>query len=321
MIWSIDRAATLDRSISFMLLVVFSWLIYQFTDTPSRQQWLMRAYIFGTAIVLAAMFLGVVHFAESSGEGAHRFTAKGANPNGLAFAYITSINFALYLVTRPGQKVKGFMKAAYWVFIVLAGCGVFYTGSRSGALGLGICGFFSLVTMFRVVGWKPAAILVICIAVIGFLVVELVPGFLLSRVGEGQSAASFQDRLAAWQGGLAKWSERPLQGYGSATNGGHEMMLAHNTLVTVLVDTGLVGFGLYTAFWLLLLSALLSLPKTEMTFWLVVFASFAPSFLSGSAEHDKVLWLLCAMVLAQAAALRSRAVPSAPRTTARLRPT
>ncbi len=99
------------------------------------------------------------------------------------------------------------------------------------------------------------------------------------------------------------------------------MMLAHNTLVTVLVDTGLVGFGLYTAFWLLLLSALLSLPKTEMTFWLVVFASFAPSFLSGSAEHDKVLWLLCAMVLAQAAALRSRAVPSAPRTTARLRPT
>ena len=133
MIWSIDRAATLDRSISFMLLVVFSWLIYQFTDTPSRQQWLMRAYVFGTAIVLAAMFLGVVHFAASAEGGAHRFAAKGANPNGLAFAFITSINFCLYLVTRPGTKVNGLMKAAYWVYIVLAGCGVFYTGSRSGA--------------------------------------------------------------------------------------------------------------------------------------------------------------------------------------------
>ncbi len=202
MIWSIDRAATLDRSISFMLLVVFSWLIYQFTDTPSRQQWLMRAYIFGTAIVLAAMFLGVVHFAESSGEGAHRFTAKGANPNGLAFAYITSINFALYLVTRPGQKVKGFMKAAYWVFIVLAGCGVFYTGSRSGALGLGICGFFSLVTMFRVVGWKPAAILVICIAVIGFLVVELVPGFLLCAWARGSRPPASK---IGWRRGREGW--------------------------------------------------------------------------------------------------------------------
>ena len=80
MIWSIDRAATLDRSISFMLLVVFSWLIYQFTDTPSRQQWLMRAYVFGTAIVLAAMFLGVVHFAASAEGGAHRFAAQARIP-------------------------------------------------------------------------------------------------------------------------------------------------------------------------------------------------------------------------------------------------
>ncbi len=99
------------------------------------------------------------------------------------------------------------------------------------------------------------------------------------------------------------------------------MMLAHNTLVTVLVDTGLVGFGLYVAFWFLLLSALLSLPKMEKTFWLIVFASFSPSFFSGSAEHDKVLWLLCAMVLARVTTLRKTAVPPAPRTTARLRPT
>ncbi len=83
MIWSIDRAATLDRSMTYMLLMVFAWLIWQFADTPSRQQWLMRAYVFGTAVVLAAMFLGVVHSRRIlPDEGAHRFAAKGANPNG-----------------------------------------------------------------------------------------------------------------------------------------------------------------------------------------------------------------------------------------------
>ena len=72
----------------------------------------------------------------------------------------------------------------------------------------------------------------------------------------------------------------------------------------MLVDTGLVGIVLYVTFWFLLLRALLSLPKAEKTLWLVVFASFGPSFLSLSVQHDKTLWFLCALVLAQAAAWR-----------------
>ncbi len=48
------------------------------------------------------------------------------------------MNFAFIWSLGPARSVNGFMKPAYWVFIVLAGCGVFYTGSRSGVLGLGI---------------------------------------------------------------------------------------------------------------------------------------------------------------------------------------
>ena len=84
------------------------------------------------------------------------------------------------------------MKAAYWVYIVLAGCGVFYTGSRSGALGLCICGIFSLVMMYGVVGWKPAAIVALCIVVIGFLVVELCAGIPALARGRGTIGRQLQ---------------------------------------------------------------------------------------------------------------------------------
>jgi O-antigen ligase len=321
MVWSMDRDVTLSRSISYVLLLVFAWLIFQFSDSPLRQRWLMLAYISGTGLALTALFFGVVRLADSTGEGMRRFTAQGANPNGLALALVTSINFAVYLATRSGQKRARVIKLAYWVFIVAAACGVFYTGSRCGALGLGIAVFFTPVVMFRVLGWKPAVIFVLCLAVIGVLVVQLVPSGNLARVAELQTAKSFQDRVAAWQNGLTKWTEQPLQGFGSATNGGMEV--AHNTLVTVLVDDGLVGLGLYVAFWLLLLVALLSLPKVEKSLWFIVFASYSPAFLSGSNEYNKNLWLLCAMALAQVATLRRMAVPSAraaPSPTARLRP-
>ncbi len=318
-IWSINRDETWSLSMTYLLLLLFAWLIWQYGDSPSRQQWLMRAYVFGTAVALAGLFLGVWH----GGEGQVRYAAAGSNQNTMAASLVVAVNFAVYLVTRRSEKRLSPIKAAYWAFIVAASVGVWYTGSRSGVIALAVSIILMLVTVFRVVGWKPAAIFVFCVGVGGYLILQFAPGYLLARQQEGTAASSFHDRVGAWQAAVAQWANRPLQGFGSNTHGGPGLELAHNTLVSILVDNGLIGLGLYVAFWILLLLALFSLPKAEKTFWLVVFTAYGPTFLSGSCEHDKTLWFLCALVLTQAATLRRAAAPPPPTTwrrTARLRP-
>jgi len=319
-LWSINRDATLDRSISYLLLLLFAWLIWQYGDSVSRQQWLMRTFIIGTGVALANMLLNyVLHGDIHRGEDSARFTASGANPNSLAYSAVLSIVFAYYLLANSTQKPLGWLKPVYWGFIFVAGSAVFLTGSRSGALGLVIAVGLMLLTS-RQTGWKQAMIFILCLAVISYMVIRFVPESLLARVQEVHTAKTFQDRMELWQTGLTQWTERPLQGSGSATNGGPGIEVAHNTFISILVDNGLIGLGLYLLFWILLLIAMLGLPKAERTLWLIVFASFSPAILSASAEHDKTLWFLCALVLAQAASLRSRALRPAPPKAVRFRP-
>ena len=77
-------------------------------------------------------------------------------------------------------------------------------------------------------------------------------------------------------------------------------MVAHNTVVSVLVESGLVGFILYFSFWGVVIRRVMLLPKVERFFWLGAIASYLPAFVSGSMEYQKLWWFLGAMVLCQA---------------------
>ena len=77
-------------------------------------------------------------------------------------------------------------------------------------------------------------------------------------------------------------------------------MVAHNMLVSVLVESGLVGFTLYFLFWGLVIRRILLLPKADRFFWLSVFVLTIPTVIAGSAEYYKPLWFLAGMVLCQA---------------------
>ena len=220
MLWTIDQEATLSGSITFLLLLVFAWLVWQFADSPSRQQWLMWFYILGTSVALAALFLGVARFTDASSESRQRITAEGANANTMAACLVAAVNFSVYLATRPGRKITALVKVFYWVFIAAAGCGVFYTGSRSGVLALGVSIFLNAVVVFRVIGWKPAAIFGFCLLVgASWSCSTCRPAcWIACRREAGPRACKIA--LEAWQDAAAKWTEQPLQGFGTNTNGG-----------------------------------------------------------------------------------------------------
>ena len=94
--------------------------------------------------------------------------------------------------------------------------------------------------------------------------------------------------------GWPRWSERPLQGYRSRQHQRQrrQMILPITRSSACWWTTALWDSASTRHFGSCCCPPCSRCPKAEKIFWLVVFASFAPSFLSGSAEHDKVLWFL-----------------------------
>ena len=134
MFWSLDPEVTQTMSVTFLLLLTLVWLIWQYADSVPRQEWLMRAFVCGMVIALLDMYYNIARGVDPlGGTKMLRYASTGANPNGMGMCLVIAINFAYYLVTRPGRKAGILLKFAYWGFMLAAAVAVFWTGSRSAA--------------------------------------------------------------------------------------------------------------------------------------------------------------------------------------------
>jgi hypothetical protein len=303
--WAPDPAMSKQRATTYVLLLALVWLICEFADDPKRLKALMRAFLLGTSMMVLNMYLGYVHAGVPLNvEGEVRYTAASTNANGFALFCNLGILFAFYLITRREKNGFELPNWFYWGFIVAAGVAIPMTGSRAGCLA-GAVTAFVLLSRLRKVNWKARIGIVVAVLLVAILISQLVGSSTISRITEGTSANTFLLRYNAWVYGLRAWADTPLLGVGAGGYAdtveklGYRRMVAHDTLVSVLVETGLVGFTLYFAFWAIVARRVLLFPKADRFFWLGVFACYLPEFLSASLEYQKSLWFLGALVMCQ----------------------
>jgi O-antigen ligase len=256
--------------------------------------------------MVANMYFGYVHAGVPlNTEAEVRYTAVGANQNGVALCCSMSILFAFYLITRRDKTGFELPNWFYWGFIVAAGLAVPLTGSRTGVLSAGVAGFM-LLGGLRKLTWKSRLGLAVSVVLVAILVPLFVSGTIINRISQGTRSSSFVDRIKGWEVGLKDWTKTPLLGVGAGsyqdlmTQHGESANVAHNTFVGVLVESGLVGFVVYFSFWAIIIRRVMRLPKADRFFWLGAFAAYLPAMIAGSAEYEKLWWFLGAMVLCQA---------------------
>jgi len=146
----------------------------------------------------------------------------------------------------------------------------------------------------------------------GSLVVasNVVPESSFARIASTRAdieAGHFGGRGAIWMAGLEVAREHPLVGVGAGAFQAaveptiHEEMVAHNVLLSVLVEDGLVGLLLFVAMITAVLGPVRHLPPVQRRFSIVLLLALALGSMSLSWDNRKQLWFVVGALAVQVA--------------------
>jgi O-antigen ligase len=304
--WTLDTAETLFTLERFVLLLIFVLFIWEFAVAYQDQVWLLRSFLFGMIVPLIMAYLGFAGSSRFAAEGGERFSGGGQDLNYLAYMYAVSIMIAVYLATNS-LPLDRFCRWFYWGMAVLCAIGSLLTGSRGGFICLIAAAVFSMIMSGVSRRRLITSIQILAMLAFVYLLARyLVPTALLDRVTWSQSVLE-DPRIGIWTRGLSAFLGSPLIGVGSGAYAvvaaiGDKRSLAHNTFVSVLVELGIVGLGLYLAYAYMLFRTAWRLPRREKWLWIGVLSIWFFNANTAGSQTDKFSWFLQVMVLVQAAA-------------------
>lgn len=312
--WALDIKAAQHECTTLVAAWLFAWMIWQAGDSEKNILWMFGSYLLGCCVSLGDM---LVNYRENRATyytslEMVRYSGGNLNENSFAAMLAVSVPVAVYLSGRLPPKSR-VLRNALLVYVVAAGLGVFLSGSRTGALALGAAFLMMVAQAPR----KHKTVLVSLVAMAGataYLVRLLVSPLIFERLAEGTGANTFAIRKALWANGLEYWMEHPLLGCGvnnfvavvSSRIG--DIHVAHNTFISVLVETGIVGALLLAAVWIgLVRSALRLAGQMDRQLWLAIFAVWAIHASAGSVEYFKSTWLIYGLAMAHCSLARRQA--------------
>jgi O-antigen ligase len=80
---------------------------------------------------------------------------------------------------------------------------------------------------------------------------------------------------------------------------------AHNAYISILVELGVVGLGLFCLILLCCLYDIWKMPLNERVIWIMLFSAWAAAVYSLSWEYCKATWFMFGMIAAQYGSLQN----------------
>lgn len=196
-------------------------------------------------------------------DGRIQYVGIFSDPNDLGMLFVITLPMALYLSSRGG--LLGLARL-FWLGIAgLLLYGTYLTVSRGAVLAVAA---IAVVYIWR----RYGLILAAACGVAGIAGIMMLPSR-LSEINADESSAA--GRVDAWYSGLEMFFSNPLLGVGPGNFTEHNELAAHNSLVLVLAETGILGYVLWVAF-------------VGYSFWMM--SSTLPGSAGGDAESERA-WL------------------------------
>jgi len=299
--WSVDVAATQERMVTWVQLGLVVVLIWDLLDNQKLTIIAIQAFVLGA--LLGAC--GIIYNYLGSSEFVYgRYSAAGQHSVNIGLILALAIPMAWYLVLQkpPNSTVASLLRLLNILYLPLACIGIALTGSR-GAM---VASLPAIVFIASTLGSLSIWARLFCIltamggAYAGYL---LVPQASLDRLGtayaELSGGGNLTGRTDIWHDAFLRFLDNPILGVGSdafATVSEHRLV-AHNSFLSVLVETGIVGLVLFVALFGIALFCTFKLPKLEANLWRTALLIW---FLGASAltyEHHKPTWLVLALIV------------------------
>jgi O-antigen ligase len=303
-LWSLDPGLTRQRIWTYFQLLMMLWLIWELAPGEREQVGLMQAYVLGAYVSAGDTFYS---YLLNQTELLRRYMATGFDPNDLGLTLALGIPMAWYLATA---RRRGLFTWVYRLYVPVALLAILLTASR-GAF-LATLGALSIVifTYPRLNTWQKVA-LIIVVGITIYAIQTFVPAYSWQRLAtiqaELQRGSDLNYRRYIWQAGLELFTHHPILGVGAGVfNEGVTYVLSvgkasHNTFLSVLVEQGVIGLGIFAAMLAIAFVSLRRLPPLERTLWIVLLFTWMVGASSLTWEHRKATWFIFGLLVAHAA--------------------
>jgi O-antigen ligase len=300
--WSVNPDLTAERLITNLQLLVLVWLIWQSVRDLRQLRILLEGYVLGSC---GAVVFTIINSRNLVAIDLTRYAGAGADPNELGITLVLSLPMTYYLCTTA----RTWQSRVFWLFpIPLCLTGVVLTASRAGLIA-------TMVAFLGVSLWQAAsssrmryATLIACVLIL-IAGLATVPKANLTRyasIAGEVSSGSVGKRTIIWREGMELFQHRPLTGIGAATFGyasapllGKDLV-AHNVYVSVLTETGIIGFLIFSLALSMFFIAAVHLGFAERSLWLTVMVIWCIGVMSLTWEYKKVTWSVFALLIATA---------------------
>jgi O-antigen ligase len=303
--WSVAPPMTADRAATLAQLLAMTWLIWELSAQAVLPVWLMQSYLAGAAV---SAVLTMLRYSQGQQTYWRRYATAGFDPNDLGVTLALALPMALYLSARARNWTAWLYRLATPLVIAA----ILLTASRT-ALVAAYLAFAFVLLYWRGthLGEKLTSLGLLALLILG--PISLAPPAARERLATlptEVTRGTLHGRTQIWKAGLRAFKGAPIAGVGAGaypeavrpwlgtpTVRGH-VYTAHNTFLSVLVETGAVGFLIFASLLASLLVFLWMMHSAERALWLTSLLVWVAGVSTLTWENRKPTWLLFALLMA-----------------------
>lgn len=300
--WSSDVESSIQRietySQIFLLLLIY-WDLFQ---KPKELISGLQAYVLGAYVLIGST---IYNYAAGNiaVEYEGRYSASGVNANDVALMLILGLPIVLPIAmqlffVRSNNKKGTVLKAINLLYIPLSIFAIVLTGSRTSIIAIIPFCIFLIGTQRIKIGQKTLAMVTLLVCL--FALLPFVPHSVIDRigtVGNSISEADLGGRVTMWRLSIAVLAQHPIFGVGSGAIDRIIGGAVHNTLISVVTETGFIGLVLFLCILGLVVYTVVKLPRRTFGLWMAIFITWAIGALSLSWEFRKTTWILLIFII------------------------
>lgn len=294
-LWATDAESAVVHIKSYVLIGGMALMIWDIYRSESSVRMGMQIYVLGAFVSVAGIFW---NYKSGVTVSVGRTSVTGFNPNdvGLIIALGIAMSWHLATTSHAQSKWQQLLCLINFAYLPLAIVAIMQTGSRSAFVAAMPAVAFAVCTLPRF-RCASIALALCCLGALVLIVPVVVPHQTFERIAEIPSSVQQKDltgRFQIWQETVPAVASRPLCGFGA---GSFESIhptgrVSHNVFVSVLVETGAIGFLLLCLVMILAFHAIWHQPFSFARPWIIMLLVLGLGAMVHDWEQRKHAWFI-----------------------------